>query len=365
MADFRAVFLVYVSFCFRPEVTAGCWCVCGPPGAAAAGSDGLLSMQEEGSERVPGAAPYGAFSVDTFCSGHPGFSGLLDHVSTMKKNVESWYPVGTLLAGLYATPPVNEVVAPPPGMATRLCFSVEYRHGSEQLMVSLLRLGNLPPRFHGNVTMVSGVCVSQSTLSVCVLSVAQDGKRHAVGRVLFPLEGELGQAGRVMWRDLETEDDTQCSELGDVQVSLSYSPSLQRLSVVVLRARGLQLLSDAGVCVQVSLQTHAQVVKIKRSCVVKSETDHYFNHRMTFKLRPRHLDEACLRFELQQPDDVGSDERRAELVFMFVPEPPALLGVLVLGPFMYTRGPQLQHWMDMINTPQESIKLWHGLSKAA
>lgn len=53
------------------------------------------------------------------------------------------------------------------------------------------------------------MCVSQSTLSVCVLSVQPDGKRRAVGRVLFPLEGELGQAGRVLWRDLETEDDTQ------------------------------------------------------------------------------------------------------------------------------------------------------------
>uniref|UniRef100_A0A8P4KFY0 Synaptotagmin XV n=2 Tax=Dicentrarchus labrax TaxID=13489 RepID=A0A8P4KFY0_DICLA len=326
-------------------------------------------------------------------------------------SVSRWFPVGTVLAGLYSVPPLNEVVAPPPGMATRLCFSVEYRHSSEQLMVSLLRLGNLPPRFHGNVTLVelrrlpddrrprqakargtgpdpefndcfvfqvSGVCVPQSTLSVCVLSVEQDGKRHAVGRVLFPLEGELGQAGRVLWRDLETEDDTQvhtgthtgrlhvvinahnlsvasdfsqCSELGDVQISLSYSPSLQRLSVVVLRARGLQLLTDAGVCVQVSLQIHTQVVKIKRSCVAKCENDPYFNHRMTFKLRSQHLDEACLRFELQQPNDFRS-------------EPPALLGVLVLGPFMYARGLQLQHWMDMVNTPQEPVKLWHGLGRA-
>lgn len=62
--------------------------------------------------------------------------------------------------------------------------------------------------------------------------------------------------------------------------------------------------------------------------------------------------------------------RRAETeavyspVFMFVPEPPALLGVLVLGPFMYARGPQLQHWMDMVNTPQEPVKLWHRLSRA-
>ncbi|XP_061612915.1 LOW QUALITY PROTEIN: synaptotagmin-15 [Phyllopteryx taeniolatus] len=121
----------------------------------------------------------------------------------------------------------------------RLCFSVEYRHGSEQLAVSLRRLGNLPPRFHDNVTLVqlrllpddrrprqarargtgpdpefndrflfqvSGVHVSQTTLSVGVLSVSHDCKRHAVGRVLFPLQGELGQAGRVLWRDLDTEN---------------------------------------------------------------------------------------------------------------------------------------------------------------
>ncbi|KAG7507365.1 synaptotagmin-15-like isoform X2 [Solea senegalensis] len=299
-------------------------------------------------------------------------------------SVRSWYPVGTVLAGLYSVPPLNEVVAPPPGMATRLCFSVEYRHSGEQLMVTLFRLGNLPPRFHSNVTLVelrllpddrrprqakargtgpdpefhdcfifqvSGVCVPQSTLSVCVLSVDQDGKRHAVGRVLFPLEGELGQAGRVLWRDLDTEDDTQCSELGDVQVSLSYSRTLQRLTVVVLRARGLQLLTDAGVCVQVSLQIHTQVVKVKRSCVVRRDTDPRFDHRMTFKLRSQHLDEACVSFELQQLNHVDS-------------ESAVLLGVLVLGPFMYARGPQLQHWMDMVNTPQEPVELWHRLSRA-
>ncbi|XP_017291616.1 synaptotagmin-15 [Kryptolebias marmoratus] len=299
-------------------------------------------------------------------------------------SVRSWYPVGSVLAGLYSVTPLNEVVAPPPGMATRLCFSVEYRHGSEQLMVSLLRLGNLPPRFHSNVTLVelrllpddrrprqarargtgpdpefsdclifqvSAVCVLKSTLSVCVLSVDKDGKRHAVGRVLFPLERELGQAGRVLWRDLDPEQDTQCSELGDVQISLSYSPSLQRLSVVVLKARGLQLLTDAGVCVQVSLQTHAQVVKTKRSCEMTAEQDPVFNHRMTFKLRLQNLDESCLRFELQQPNDNRS-------------EPPSQLGVLVLGPFMYARGPQLQHWMDMVNKAQKPIQLWHGLRKA-
>lgn len=114
-----------------------------------------------------------------------------------------------------------------------------------------------------------------------------------------------------------------------MQISLCYSPPLQRLSVVVLRARGLQLLPDAGmstlrrlydgynscntgrvclagVCVQVSLQIHTQAVKRKRSCVVKGESEPSFSHRTTFKLRPQHLDEACLRVELQQPSSVHS-----------------------------------------------------------
>lgn len=59
--------------------------------------------------------------------------------------------------------------------------------------------------------------VFHCTLSVCVLSVEQDAKRHAVGRVLFPLEGELGQAGRVLWRDLETEEDTQVMNAHQIQ----------------------------------------------------------------------------------------------------------------------------------------------------
>lgn len=64
--------------------------------------------------------------------------------------------------------------------------------------------------------------MSRSTLSVCVLSVSHDGKRHAVGRVLFPLEGELGQAGRVLWRDLDTEKHHQvCAWVAQWRLDLS------------------------------------------------------------------------------------------------------------------------------------------------
>lgn len=72
----------------------------------------------------------------------------------------------------------------------------------------------------------------------------------------------------------------------------------------------------AGVCVQVSLQIHTQVVKSKRSCVVKGESEPSFSHRTTFKLRSQHLDEACLRVELLQPSALHAGATLISLDFL-------------------------------------------------
>lgn len=115
-------------------------------------------------------------------------------------------------------------------------------------------------------------------------------------------------------------------------ISLSYGSARRRLSVGVLRARGLRLLTDAGrtftamqvgsemfghavrpagVCVQVSLQIHTQAVKVKRSCAVRGDANPCFDHRATLRLRPQHLDEACLKVELQQQNPVHAGDSRA------------------------------------------------------
>lgn len=56
---------------------------------------------------------------------------------------------------------------------------------------------------------------------------------------------------------------------------------------------------------------------------------------------------------------------KSDIFSTFLQEPRAILGMLVLGPFMYARGPQLQHWMDMVNAPQDAIKRWHRLERAS
>ncbi|MBN3295868.1 SYT15 protein, partial [Amia calva] len=302
------------------------------------------------------------------------------------------FPLGSLRADLYCPPSEPCEWAPPQGGSAQLWFSVEYRREREQLLVSLLRAANLPrpsqawptlvklhllpdnrrhlqarargkgrsPQFNHNfVFQVSSKCVLQCTLRFSLFSVDRLRKHQQLGQVLFPLRepGLSEAAGRVLWRDLETHGAEPCSACGEVQVSLNYNQSLQRLTVVVLRARGLQLLPDrgglgvesGGVFVQASLQVHTRLVKSKRTAAVRGESCPTFNETLTFKLPSSQLDGACLSLELRQSE----------------PEQHRSLGLVVIGPFMFARGQELEHWNDMVSKPQELVKQWHLLSSVA
>uniref|UniRef100_W5LB04 Synaptotagmin XV n=2 Tax=Astyanax mexicanus TaxID=7994 RepID=W5LB04_ASTMX len=292
--------------------------------------------------------------------------------------IGSWFPLGSLRPDLYRLPEEPSEWAEPGGSSMRLCFAVQYCQEKEQLVVTLLRAANLPahcqacttliklqllpsedrrqrqakargkgcqPQFNDSfVFQVSNISVGQCTLSMSVYSVDRLKKHHTVGRVLFPLRlSDLREAaGKVLWRDLETESDLALSKHGDIQVSLNYNQSLQRLTVVVLRARGLQCSSNAGVCVQVSLQIHTQVVKTKWTSVAKG-SEPIFNEKLTFRLHPRQLDTTCLSLEVQQP----ATEEPSECQPTPRTTAPMSLGVVVIGPFMYARGRELEHWTEM------------------
>jgi len=43
---------------------------------------------------------------------------------------------------------------------------------------------------------------------------------------------------------------------------------------------------------------------------------------------------------------------------------PVSLGIVVIGPFMYARGRELEHWNDMVSKPQELVRQWHPLGSA-
>ncbi|XP_013929591.1 PREDICTED: synaptotagmin-15-like, partial [Thamnophis sirtalis] len=137
------------------------------------------------------------------------------------------------------------------------------------------------------------------------------------------------------------------SEHGDLQFSLSYNDYLARLTVVVLRARGLKLQNErnsTGVCVRVSLMNHNQLIKSKRTTVIIGSSNPLYNETFSFKVDQLQLDATSLSLSVIPGDETSS------------------LGCVIVGPFMYTRGKELEHWNEMISKPKELVKRWHALS---
>ncbi|XP_054132542.1 synaptotagmin-15 [Melozone crissalis] len=294
------------------------------------------------------------------------------------------YVVGTINPDLYKFPEDKSETDFPDGSIGRLWFSIEYEQESERLLVSLIKVRKLQPpadscspfvkiyllpdersylqsktkrktlnpQFDENfVFQVSSKMLLQRTLKFLVYHVDKQKKHHLLGQVIFPLKNEaLTEDNRlVIWRDLEKENLEPPSEHGDIQFSLSYNDYLGRLTVVVLRARGLKLQEESpavGVYVKVSLMNHNKFIKSKKTAALLGTPNPVYNETFSFKADQTELDTASLSLSVLQSNKG---------------EKTLLLGRVVVGPFMYTRGRELEHWNEMISKPKELVKRWHAL----
>ncbi|KAJ1143785.1 hypothetical protein NDU88_010089 [Pleurodeles waltl] len=306
----------------------------------------------------------------------------------------SFHSLGTFLLGsvnpdLYKFPEDSNEGDFPEGNVGRLWFALEYEQEAERLLVSLIKARNLHspsdtcsplvklyllpderrylqskirrktlnPQFDENfVFQVSSKTLQQRTLKFSFFHVDKLKKHHPMGHVIFPLKNEtlIGDSRVVLWRDLEKENLEPPSEFGDVQFSLSYNDYLGRLTVVVLRAKGLQLQEErnavSAVYVKASLMNHNKFIKCKRTTEVLGTPNPVYNETFSFKVDPVELDTASLSLSLLQNTEGDKSH---------------LLGRVVVGPFMYTRGKELEHWNEMLNKPKELVKRWHALSRTS
>ncbi|XP_063290730.1 synaptotagmin-15 isoform X1 [Pelobates fuscus] len=295
------------------------------------------------------------------------------------------YVLGSINPDLYKYPDDNEETDFPKGNIGRIWFAVEYEHETERLVVSLIKVRNLQlnsdscnpfvkihllpderrylqskakrktanPHFDENfVFQVSSKTVHHRTLRFSIYHVDKIKKHHLLGQVLFPLKNEnLTDDGKlVIWRDLEVENMEPPSEYGDIQFSLSYNDYLGRMTVVVLRAKGLPFQVEPGksrsAFIKVSLMNHNKFIKSKKTAVVCGSPNPVYNETLSFKLEQNELDTASLSLCVFQSSEGDKNH---------------LLGRVVVGPFMYARGRELEHWNEMLNKPKELVKRWHAL----
>ncbi|XP_059889460.1 LOW QUALITY PROTEIN: synaptotagmin-15-like [Delphinus delphis] len=308
---------------------------------------------------------------------------LLPHAT--RSNLGDACVVGTINPELYKIPEDKSETHFPEGCLGRLWFSVEYQQRAERLLVGLIKAqrlqapsepcsplvklhllpderrflqsktkrGTTSPQFDEHfIFQVPSKSVTQRVLRFTVYHEDRQRKHQLLGQVLFPLRTETlaGDCRRVIWRDLEAESLEPPSKFGDLQFCLSYNDCLNRLTVIVLRAKGLRLLQDdasfVSVLVKVSLMNHNKFVKCKKTSAVLGSANPVYSETFSFKADPAELDTASLSLAVLQR---AEGDRSREL------------GRVVVGPYMYARGKELEHWNEMLSKPKELVRRWHAL----
>ncbi|KDR22753.1 synaptotagmin-12-like [Zootermopsis nevadensis] len=131
--------------------------------------------------------------------------------------------------------------------------------------------------------------------------------------------------------------------------SLSYLPTAERLTVVVVKARNLKFPQDresGDSFVKVYLLQHGKKVHKKRTSVKKRERSPIFNEAMIFSVPVHTLQTIQLRVTVAE----STGESRT-----------CPIGHVIVG--TQASGKALSHWNQMLSSLRKPIAMWHPLRK--
>ncbi|XP_072495602.1 synaptotagmin-8 isoform X2 [Notamacropus eugenii] len=259
----------------------------------------------------------------------------------------------------------------------RLQVSLEYNFRSQELRVGLKEAADLKAlqaagmadpyaRIHltSDPQKIHETKVHRQTLSPifnesCVFQVAQAELPEAIlviqvldfhrfsphapmGELRIPLGTSDLHHVLEQWYELGPPDQAK-EPMGELCFSLRYVPSMGKLTVVVLEARGLkQGLSDSYVKVQLFL--NRKKWKKKKTSVKRNTSNPYFNEAFTFALPFSQIQNVDLLVSVWGHSRLSRGEP---------------LGKLLLG--CRATGHQLHHWSDMLAHARRPLAQWHRL----
>ncbi|PNF39650.1 hypothetical protein B7P43_G05637 [Cryptotermes secundus] len=195
---------------------------------------------------------------------------------------------------------------------------------------------------------VSDQDLQDKTLVLQVFDYDRFSRNDVVGEVCMSMD-EFDVASDVeVWGEI-TKNKKPPEEMQEVLLSLSYLPSAERLTVVLLKARNLFLPQDKDNIdpfVKVYLLSGGKRVKKKKTAARKSTCNPVWNEALTFNLASSNLSNAAVEICVM---DQGND---------LIGNNP-LLGSCLIGP--EEEGPELDHWCDMTQSPRKAVAMWHTL----
>uniref|UniRef100_T1JME2 C2 domain-containing protein n=1 Tax=Strigamia maritima TaxID=126957 RepID=T1JME2_STRMM len=137
--------------------------------------------------------------------------------------------------------------------------------------------------------------------------------------------------------------------LGEVMFSLSYLPTAERLTIVLVKARNLRWThskTSADPFVKVYLLQNEKKVSKKKTSVKRDERNPIFNEAMIFSVPSHLLQTVQLRITMAE---FQPDGRAPSIGHVFVGS--------------QSSGKELSHWNQMMSSLRKPIAMWHPLRK--
>ncbi|XP_024885446.1 uncharacterized protein LOC112463326 isoform X1 [Temnothorax curvispinosus] len=140
--------------------------------------------------------------------------------------------------------------------------------------------------------------------------------------------------------------------LGELMFSLSYLPTAERLTLVVVKARNLHgtSLSPGDFFVKVYLLQQGKKMHKKKTSVKKGEKSPIFNEAIIFSVPAHALQTIQLRLTVAELNgDQGTNSKAYSV------------GHIIVG--STSTGKALAHWRQMLTALRRPVAMWHPLRK--
>ncbi|XP_074602491.1 synaptotagmin-4-like [Brevipalpus obovatus] len=198
--------------------------------------------------------------------------------------------------------------------------------------------------------------LATTNLQFMVLSFDRYSRDNVIGKIYYQLDhlhfDTLEKQISVV-QDLSPPSlRIQSQGKGEILISLCYAPAASRLTVVILKARGLPKMDNgiSGLCdpfVKIYLNYKNQRIAKKKTHVKKHTLDPVFNESFVFDVpQGEGLDNLSLEFTMFDYDRVTRNE---------------VVGKVEVG--MKAQGNGAKHWRDVAASPRRQIAEWHKLQE--
>ncbi|XP_004535416.1 uncharacterized protein LOC101450201 [Ceratitis capitata] len=179
-------------------------------------------------------------------------------------------------------------------------------------------------------------------------------------------EMEIGEMPRSVTTWIPLTDSRKCNaQWGELMFSLSYLPTAERLTIVVVKARNLKMeikennsnktatsQQVQSVFVKVYLMHNEKKVLKKRTSLKRQERAPIFNESMIFSVPPASLTTVQLRLTVFGVTEAEDGTPRITAI-----------GHVIAGACATGKG--LRHWHQMLSSLRKPVAMWHVLRRAS